>query len=71
MKCPKCEGEMEKGIMLAEPTSNMVKARFPVKRWASKITAAFFKWSGSKVENEKDIENYRCKKCGYLENYAK
>jgi predicted nucleic-acid-binding Zn-ribbon protein len=59
-KCPKCSGEFEEGIIASFTgmLSNEVKWGTGI----SKITGA--------LENQQSIKNYRCKNCGYLENYA-
>jgi len=59
-KCPKCEGEMEKGFI---PTYKI--GATPPTFWVSKIS--FMKG----LENKKDITVYRCSSCGFLESYAK
>ena len=60
MKCPKCEGEMEKGKISPFQGFNFRSDQ------ESKGIVGFM--AGPLVTN---IEVYRCKKCGYLESYAK
>jgi hypothetical protein len=59
MKCPKCEGEMEVGIV-------KTKGGAPEQEWGSKVN-----WSKIGVENAHNIETFRCTSCGYLESYTK
>ena len=61
MKCPKCSKEMEEGIIVDSVYAGVAKGR-----WASKITLG-----GLSTNNSKTIKSFRCKNCGYLENYAK
>jgi len=59
MKCPKCSGEMEEG---------MVKCRSGYtgkEEWGKEIG-----WMGL-MKNGKPVVTHRCSKCGYLESYAK
>ncbi len=58
MKCQKCGGEMEEGLM---KTPNMS----PNEVWGTKVNILGY------LENKKEVKTYRCKKCGYLESYAK
>lgn len=58
LKCVKCGGEMEKGFSI----DNAYIGWFQL-RWVTKMGI----FSG---ENEKKIDTYRCKSCGYLESYA-
>lgn len=61
--CPKCNGKMEKGIILDSTQFSSTKAR-----WAKSVGIQLF---GVGVKNAKTIISYRCENCGYLENYAK
>lgn len=60
MKCSKCQGEMEAGIMYSHggPYTG-------VAIWGK--SRAFW----GKVEGKKDVITYHCNNCGYLESYAK
>ncbi len=60
MKCPKCSGEMEEGFVKGFGDSNVRN------KWGKDG----LNWRG-RVKNGKDIIVYRCKSCGYLEDYAK
>ena len=59
--CPKCKGEMEKGFLVDEGVWGTAFKRR--QRWA--LGANFF--GLKKVRN---INSFRCQKCGYLENFA-
>ncbi|MDF7775136.1 PF20097 family protein [Sphingomonas sp. AOB5] len=64
--CPKCQGSMTQGFVLAETqgmktVSSWVEGS-PVKGW-------FGVKLGKRVTHE--IQSWRCTRCGYLENYAK
>lgn len=58
MKCPKCNEEMVKGFVKSPNGS-------PEEVWGSKISLL------GGVEDKILVDTYRCKKCGYLESYAK
>ncbi len=59
MECPKCSSEMEEGM--ARPNGAYVGTA----KWGKGIN-----WVGN-MKNGLDVITYRCKKCGYLESYAK
>lgn len=59
MKCPKCQGEMEKGLMLTP--GGVVGVRW------SKGEPGFF---GTVVINKPKIFAYSCSKCGFIESYV-
>jgi len=59
-KCPKCEEEMEEGVI---PTYKV--GGIPPSFWVKKVS--FLKG----LENKKDIVAYRCMARGCLESYAK
>lgn len=63
MKCPKCNIEMEEGL-IADRSSN-VNAKY-TPQWGKKIGGMGFTLSDSH-----NVSTYRCSKCGYLESYAK
>ncbi len=71
MKCSKCAGEMEEGVLASEAGSN--KPFFVPIQWGSKITDPEFMGTQlyPKLENNKSVEVYRCTHCGLLESYAK
>lgn len=62
-KCPKCGGEMEEGMLPDRAESFVWKEHL---RWAKGLNIA-----GLHAKEAKNVVSYRCKKCGYLENYAK
>jgi len=57
LKCSKCGGEMEEGLL----EDTFLAIGKTVQNWA-KI---------SNLNDRKRIKSYRCKTCGYLESYAK
>ena len=63
MKCPKCKGEMEEGVIFDRGHLNVLSTQ----KFGTGIKGMLFR----KIENEKNILSYRCKSCGYLESYAK
>lgn len=62
MKCPKCDSELEEGLIIDHYGGGYKKTS-----WASRITSEFW----AQAEKEIEIKSYRCPACGYLENYAK
>ncbi len=58
MKCAKCNGEMEEGMVKGSSGHDAGQ------KWGKEIN-----WRG-RVKNGKDIVVYRCTSCGYLESYA-
>ncbi|EKE13678.1 MAG: hypothetical protein ACD_12C00871G0001 [uncultured bacterium] len=68
MKCSKCSGEMEEGLMTNRTISKIPAANGSIV-WGTKLIKDFFAYF--KVENAKEVKSYRCKECGYLESYAK
>jgi predicted nucleic-acid-binding Zn-ribbon protein len=60
-KCPKCNGDMEKGNLMDETYLSSAP-----QKWAKHATG--FMGVGSK--DTKKITSYRCKNCGFLENFA-
>ncbi len=64
LKCEKCGGEMEEGHIIEFDGSVI-----PIKeKWGTSAKAG---WFGANIENKKTVFAYRCKSCGYLEQYAK
>lgn len=57
-KCVKCGGKMEQGVIVDHKYTSTTQSK-----WA-KATTLF----GSR--GRRNIDSYRCKKCGYIENYA-
>ena len=64
--CPRCSGSMEPGYVLDEGYGK----RGPAK-WVEG-PPQFSMWTGLKLGGRRRIEvaTYRCRNCGYLENYA-
>jgi len=62
-KCPKCQGEMTKGVLV-----DYTYAEFSKKPqvWAEDVSMG-----GFLAERPIKIVSYRCSNCGFLENYAK
>jgi len=65
MKCPKCQSEMEEGVVADR--GHYDAAEYP--EWGTKIEQKLIR-PMSKVINKKYVSTYRCKKCGFLESYA-
>lgn len=68
MKCIKCDGEMEKGIIVPKPAFGWFKSTNLKLVWGSKLKMSML--TGVTYENEQLVHTYKCKKCGYLESYA-
>jgi Domain of unknown function (DUF6487) len=72
-KCPKCQGEMEKGYIadFKEGAGAIEGAGAVVSRWVEGEPEKSF-WTGVKLRDrkQKEIKTYRCVGCGYLESYA-
>jgi ssDNA-binding Zn-finger/Zn-ribbon topoisomerase 1 len=64
MKCPKCEGDMKKGLIVDKGHYDVPNGT----EWAEAISEGIL---GGDPIKQRTIESYRCQKCGYLENYAK
>lgn len=74
MNCPKCDGEMEEGhipeyLDYMFQTDHLWKSgpKQPVLR----KVATEEKNIEEVVDREYKIQTFRCRKCGYLESYAK
>jgi ribosomal protein S27AE len=65
--CPKCQGNMSKGLMFHTDQTYKYKLG-----WLSgKIKSGF--WGGSTVKSDtipQEIAQYSCDKCGYIESYV-
>lgn len=60
--CPKCEGNMEKGLVIDRGDYSSIG----VPKWAKGV-----KWGGFGIEGKTiDVVSFRCQSCGYLESYA-
>lgn len=65
--CPKCDGRMEEGRVIAKD-SNGANG---LTRWVSGIPERSI-WTGLKIKGKPtyDVATYRCGRCGFLEQYA-
>ena len=65
--CPKCSGEMIKGLLFHTDGTHKFKLG-----WISgEIRSGF--WGGTTIKSDKkpeDIEQYSCEDCGYIESYV-
>lgn len=61
MKCLKCNGEMEEGVISETQQAQRV-AQWGVFHQSNIL---------NRIENQVKIVAYRCKSCGYIESYAK
>ena len=66
-RCPKCQGEMKRGFVLDHTQGGRI-----VSRWSSGQPKKSFR-AGTQFSEEKQIPigTFRCKKCGYLESFAR
>ncbi len=60
-KCPKCDSDMERGQLL-----DLGYATSKAQSWAKQASSVL----GLGAKGERKIISFRCKSCGYLENYA-
>ena len=65
--CPKCKGEMIQGFVMDNTHGGRL-----VSHWAEGSPQKSF-WFGTKMPDEKlvPIGTFRCKLCGFLEEYAR
>jgi hypothetical protein len=65
--CPKCQSAMEEGFVLDQGADG----RRHVGTWVPGAPEKSF-WSGLSLKNRTPIEiaTWRCRSCGFLENYA-
>lgn len=70
MKCPKCDGEMEEGV-LGQNYKYLVLDPSFVSKTISFLNLKKGLFGRILPNTFKVIRHYRCKNCGYLENYAK
>ena len=77
MKCPKCEGDTEKGIRLDASYGQMW-----TEQWIKESNISLVKdekriklksdiFGQKSQKNSLVVKTFRCKECGYLESYAK
>lgn len=66
LKCPKCSGEMEAGVILDKSHFNVPTQ--PI--WGKNVPGPISGLLGS-LDNTHEVVTYRCASCGYLESYAK
>lgn len=63
-KCPKCSGQMEKGISVVRTP----RGGIGVLEWTTNIKTS---WLGpADLENKKRVTSLVCNKCGYMESYV-
>lgn len=63
MKCQKCGGDMEEGLIADYGYGGAGKSY-----WTTKVKGiGVF----TKLDNKKELITYRCTKCGLTESYAK
>lgn len=62
-KCPKCEGEMEEGLV----PDFYNPGGFSKHLWGKENPGSF----NRNPQDNREVITYRCKNCGYLESYAK
>lgn len=67
MKCVKCGGEMEEGVLIADIV-NLGPSIVPTK-FAKGIKSSIL-W-GKTADTKAEVKVYKCVQCGYLESYAK
>ena len=60
-KCPKCDSDMEMGELL-----DIGQATSTAQTWAKHATS----FLGLGTKDARKISSYRCKSCGFIENYA-
>ncbi len=64
--CPKCSSEMELGFLLDHTYGNLLPAiwigGFPER--------SFWRFAKIRGKTRRRVDSYRCKDCGFLENYA-
>ena len=67
-QCPKCGSSMEEGYLLESKHGN---AR-DTTRWVEGEPERSF-WTGLKLKGHAmlPVETFRCKRCGFLESYAR
>ncbi|MFH2106112.1 MAG: hypothetical protein ABII22_02545 [Candidatus Micrarchaeota archaeon] len=57
--CPKCKGKLVKGLITESQS-------FPLQRWVEKMPILGL----LSLKDTKLITAYRCKNCGFIEQYA-
>lgn len=65
-QCPKCNGEMEEGYMHDSQNTwfDLITKKVQWVRGGKNLDKAL------NTQSKLPISTYRCKQCGYLENYA-
>jgi len=67
MKCPKCGGEMEEGIIADYYQPLTYRVQF----WGKKMAGGILGSGLFKMQDAKETKTLRCQTCGYCEIYAK
>jgi predicted nucleic-acid-binding Zn-ribbon protein len=68
-KCPKCSGEFEEGYVPSQAVNSSLMIK---QSWFSNLTVVGRGLINTKISGPQPIliRTFRCKNCGYLENYA-
>jgi predicted nucleic-acid-binding Zn-ribbon protein len=61
IKCPKCKGNMEKGVFADRGYYSMIMGSL---LWGSALS-----FLGG-LKNKRNVTAYRCKNCGFIESYT-
>lgn len=66
--CPKCSGAMERGYVVDFGDGGQAKVSGWIEGEPEKSI-----WTGLKMKDRAryDVETWRCRRCGYLESYAR
>lgn len=64
--CPKCAGTMTLGFI-----ADATYGAYGVAKWVAG-EAEKSVWTGIKIKGkeQRDVESWRCNRCGFIENYA-
>jgi len=69
MKCPKCSGEMESGLLL-DRSHGTTGGAFPMV-WAEAENDKLFGVEANKnAPGQYQVDSYRCASCGFIELYG-
>jgi hypothetical protein len=62
-KCPKCGEEMQEGFL--------IESKLPTRWIAGKAKTSVLGGTQARGREQRQVESYRCVRCGYLESYAR